>query len=137
MLNMPHEYPCGAIQSESSLLFGLLGQTLYAVLGLGTRSYIHEMQNVRNLHTIYNESRVIEYDYQSDYSGAIRATELHLSDFNIGAHYNDHYIFHTREDADAYLSWAKKTTRDPKPGPSFEIILNNSKQTSSIVKKEI
>jgi len=118
MINMPHQYPYGAIESEKPLLFGLMGQTLYAVHGLGKQSSMHEMQNVRNLHTIANGSRVIHYDYQSTYGGDILETYLHLTDFNIGAHYNDHYIFHTLEDADAYLSWAKKNTRDPSPGPS-------------------
>ena len=117
---MPHKYPYGAIESEKPLLFGLMGQTLYAVHGLGTKSYIHEMQNVRNLHTIADGSRVIDYEYQSTYVGGIRETHLHLTDFNIGEHYNDHYIFHTREDADAYLSWAKKNTRDPDPGLTFK-----------------
>lgn len=113
---MSHKYPYGAIESEKPLIFGLMGQTLYAVHGLGTKSYIHEMQNVRNLHTLSNGSRVIRYDYKSTYYGTIMETELHLTDFNIGEHYNDHYFFHTLEDADAYLSWAKKYTRETGAG---------------------
>ena len=70
------------------------------------------MDNVRNLHTI-----------KSDYSEGFRAVEytdttskdpwdtrLCLGDYNIGTHHNRHYLFHLREDAEAYLKWAKVNT---------------------------
>lgn len=113
---MSHQYPFGAIENEGPLLFGLMGQTLYSVHGLGARSFITMMSNVRNLSTNNSNFRRIEYD--ADYSGNNWKTSLCLGDFNIGAHHNDHYIFHNREDAEAYLAWAKVNTAGPCDKPN-------------------
>lgn len=111
-----HKYPFGAIESEEPLLLGLLGQTLYGVHGLGSSSWLTVMENVRNLHsTEMSGFRAIEY---TDVTRDERwDTSCCLGDFNIDAHHNHHYLFHTREDAEAYLAYALEHTpeirRDP------------------------
>lgn len=103
-----HKYPFGAVESEKSLLLGLLGKTLYGVHGLGSNSFLTVMENIQNLHT--NSSfRCIEYTDATNPNDTYE-TSCCLGDFNIGAHHNDHYIFHTREDANTYLAWAKINT---------------------------
>jgi len=108
---MTHKYPFGAIESEEPLLLGLLGQTLYGVHGLGPSSYLSEMRNVRNLHTVEFEymggsARFFEWTYPDEDLNSSSA----LGDLNIGSHHNHHYLFHNREDAEAYLAWAKENT---------------------------
>lgn len=106
---MTHRYPFGAIENEGPLLFGLMGQTLYGVHGLGPSSFTTVMSNVRNLTTNTSGFRCIEYDVNRP-KDTLRSGCC-LGDFNIGAHHNAHYIFHNREDADAYLAWAKENTQ--------------------------
>jgi hypothetical protein len=109
---MTHKYPFGAIESEQPLLMGLLGQTLYGVHGLGSSSFLTVMQNCRNLHTsVFSDGspgfRRIEYTYDDAWD-----TGCCLGDFNIDAHHNQHYLFHNREDAEAYLAWALANTAE-------------------------
>lgn len=112
---MTHEYPTGAIRNEDELIFGMLGRTLYGVHGLGRQSFLTVMVNVRNLHTTpggFSKEgfRKIEYtDCSSDESWD---TDTCLGDFNIGNHHNNHYLFHFRKDAEAYLAKAKENTPD-------------------------
>lgn len=108
---MTHKYPFGAIESEEPLLLGLLGQTLYGVHGLGPSSFLSEMRNVRNLHTVKFEhssysARFFDWTYPDEDLNSSSA----LGDLNIGAHHNHHYLFHNREDAEAYLAWARENT---------------------------
>jgi hypothetical protein len=109
---MSHKYPHGAIEDETGLLFAMLGRTLYGVHGLGKRSFLTVMENVRNLHTTpsdYGDGfRKIEYTGIS--GNESWETSSCLGDYNIGHHHNQHYLFHLREDAEAYLEWAKENT---------------------------
>lgn len=114
---MAHKYPFGAIESEEPILLGLLGQTLYGVHGLGSSSWLTVMQNVRNLHTsVFSDGstgfRRIEYTDVTH--GDPWDNTSCLGDFNIDAHHNDHYLFHQREDAEAYLAWARENTAEPR-----------------------
>lgn len=119
---MTHKYPFGAIESEQPLLLGLLGQTLYGVHGLGSSSWLTVMGNCRNLHTsVFSDGstgfRRIEYtvgDRDDPWDSGCC-----LGDFNIGQHHNDHYLFHNREDAEAYLAWAKENTAEIKKDPWY------------------
>lgn len=114
---MTHKYPFGAIESEKPILMGLLGQTLYGVHGLGSSSFLTEMRNVRNLHSTKNSGfRAIEWTY-SDEDLDSRSC---LGDFNIGAHHNHHYLFHNREDAEAYLAYAKENTPEIRHDPFWD-----------------
>jgi hypothetical protein len=97
--------PKGAITTDKELLFAFLGQTLYLVHGLGPNSFLTEMANVHNLHNI---DRFRAFDY-TDKDGKYE-TQCFLGDCNIDAHHNDHYLFSKREDAEAYLEYAKKHT---------------------------
>lgn len=107
---MMHDYPKGALTCEEDLLFHLLGQTLYLVHGLGESSYLTEMIEVRNLHTSKYGARIMEY-----YNATHRySSTCHLADCNIGAHYNQHYFFRNRQDAEDYLQVAKKHTPNPR-----------------------
>ena len=111
---MTHTYPPGAIEDEKTLMWALLGQTLYSVHGLGKQSWITEMLNVRNLHTNDSDFREIEFDEVSHYLPVIALSSSScLGDLNIGGHHNDHYLFSKREDAEAYLAWAKIHTAPP------------------------
>ena len=115
---MTHKYPFGAIESEEPILLGLLGQTLYGVHGLGSSSFLTVMENVRNLHTNSSGFRKIEYtvgDRDSHWDSSCC-----LGDFNILHHHNDHYLFHNREDAEAYLLWAKENTAEIKRDPWWD-----------------
>jgi len=114
---MTHNYPFGAIESEKPILFGLLGKTLYGVHGLGSASFMTEMKNVRNLHTNDSGFREIEYDVDSSYSSETFKSSGCLGDLNIGAHHNDHYLFHDLADAEVYLAWAKVNTPEIKNDP--------------------
>lgn len=107
-----HKYPSGAIEDEKTLLLGLLGKTLYGVHGLGSRSFLAVMTNIRNLNT-KSGYRCIEYTDATNPNDTYE-TSCCLGDFNIGSHHNNHYIFHTREAADAYLVWAKVNTGNRK-----------------------
>ena len=107
---MTIKFPYGAIENERPLILGLLGQTLYAVHGLGESSYITAMYNTRNLHTNGSGFRAIEYDTDSTYSNERWKSSSCLGDLNIGAHHNDHFLFHCKEDAEAYLAWARTNT---------------------------
>ena len=114
---MTHKYPFGAIESEQPLLMGLLGQTLYGVHGLGSSSWLTVMENVRNLHTVefkYMGGSARFFEYTDVTHGDPWDTTSCLGDFNIDAHHNDHYLFHQREDAEAYLAWAKENTAEPR-----------------------
>lgn len=106
-----HDYPKGAITNEKDLFFHLLGQPLYHVHGLGESSYLTEMVEVRNLHTNEYGSRIVEY-YNAVHQ---YSTTCHLADCNIGAHHNQHYLFRHRQDADAYLQFAKEHTPGIRP----------------------
>lgn len=100
--------PKGAITNIKDLMFAFLGQTIYHVHGLGKDSYIITMEDVHDLHyegdkkyrcfDYYN----VEYDFKS---------QCFLGDCNIDAHHNHHYLFRHREDAEAYLEYAKTHTR--------------------------
>ena len=121
MTEYVHKYPFGAIESEEPILLGLLGQTLYGVHGLGSSSYLTVMSNVRNLHTNGSGFRAIEYDVHSSYSmGAAHKSSSCLGDFNIGHHHNDHYLFHNRADAEAYLAWARENTGEIRSDPWWD-----------------
>lgn len=114
---MTHKYPFGAIEDEKAILLNLLGKTLYGVHGLGKSSFLTEMRNVRNLHTvdfklIGGSARFFDWEYHDGLK-----TNSSLGDFNIGAHHNRHYLFHNREDAEAYLAWARENTEAPEPLP--------------------
>ena len=120
---MTHKYPYGAIENEAGLLFGMLGKTLYGVHGLGSKSFLTVMENVRNLHTttFYDGSpdfRRIEYT-DVRYDNGSWVSGCCLGDFNIGKHHNSHYLFHNREDAEAYLAWARKHTAEINEKPSY------------------
>lgn len=100
--------PKGAITSEKELLFALLGQPLYLVHGLGASSYMDELHNVSNLHSI-DKYRVFDYvNIEYGYT-----TQCFLGDCNIGSHHNDHYLFRNKEDACEYLRYAKIYTKSP------------------------
>ena len=114
---MTHNYPYGAIESEQSLILGLLGQTLYGVHGLGSSSFLTVMRNVRNLHTtpfIDGSQGFRRIEYTVVNRGDPWESGRCLGDFNIGHHHNNHYLFHNREDADAYLAWALLNTDEIK-----------------------
>lgn len=118
---MTHKYPFGAIESEEPILLGLLGQTLYSVHGLGSSSWLTVMNNVRNLHTsVFSDGstgfRVLEYT-DATREGDHWDTSTCLGDLNIGAHHNHHYLFHCREDAEAYLAWALANTAEIRNHP--------------------
>lgn len=120
---MTHKYPFGAIESEEPLLLGLLGQTLYGVHGLGSSSYLTVMSNVRNLHTsVFSDGspgfRRIEYTDVTHENDPWDNTSC-LGDLNIGEHHNQHYLFHQREDAEAYLAWALENTAEIKRDPWY------------------
>ena len=121
---MTHKYPFGAIESEEPILLGLLGQTLYGVHGLGSNSFLSEMSNVRELKTVelqYTGGSIRKMSYtDTTRSGDPWDTECCLGDFNIGAHHNCHYLFHNREDAEAYLLWAKENTAEIKRDPWWD-----------------
>ncbi len=102
-----HKYPQGAIQTEDDLLFHLLGKPLYHVYGLGKQSYLTEMMNVRNLHTVSGGIRLFDFDENRlGYTSS-----CYLGDCNIGSHHNDHYIFRQRKYAENYLEYAKHNTQ--------------------------
>lgn len=117
---MTHRYPFGAIESEKPILFGLLGKTLYGVHGLGSASFMTEMKNVRNLHTNGSGFREIEYDVDSSYNSDTFKSSGCLGDLNIGHHHNDHYLFHDRADAEAYLEYALHNTPGIKNDPWYD-----------------
>lgn len=109
---MSHKYPHGAIEDETGLLFGMLGRTLYGIHGLGKQSFLTVMENVRNLHTTpsnYGDG-FLKIEYTDSSGNESWESSACLGDFNIGHHHNHHYLFHFREDAEAYLEWAKVNT---------------------------
>lgn len=121
MTEYVHKYPFGAIESEEPILLGLLGQTLYGVHGLGSRSFLTVMSNVCELETIelshsLGSVRKMAYtDVTRD--GDPWDNDCCLGDFNIGAHHNNHYLFHDRADAEAYLAHAKEHTPEIRNDP--------------------
>ena len=102
------EVPKGAITDVKELMFAFLGQTIYLVHGLGSNSFITTMDNVRNLHYEGEQKyRCFEYYHtEHDYN-----SQCFLGDCNIDAHHNNHYLFRHKEDAEAYLEYAKSYTR--------------------------
>lgn len=112
MTEYVYEYPLGAIETEVQIL---PGQTLYGVHGLGSSSFLTVMENVRNLHTNSLGYRKIEYtvgDRDDPWD-----SECCLGDFNILHHHNQHYLFHNRKDAEAYLAYAKENTGETNSDP--------------------
>ena len=101
--------PKGAITDVKELTFAFLGQTIYQVHGLGKDSYLITMEDVHNLHCEGGQEKFrcfdfynVEYDFKS---------QCFLGDCNIDAHHNQHYLFRHKEDARAYLEYAKIHTR--------------------------
>lgn len=124
MTEYVHKYPFGAIESEEPIVLGLLGQTLYGVHGLGSSSFLTVMSNVRNLETIklsYTGGTIRKMAYTDvTRENDPWDTDCCLGDFNIGAHHNHHYLFHNREDAEAYLLWARENTAEIKSDPWWD-----------------
>lgn len=124
MTEYVHKYPFGAIESEEPILLGLLGQTLYGVHGLGSSSFLTVMSNVRDLSTVelsYTGGTIRKMAY-TDVTRENDSwdTDCCLGDFNIGHHHNDHYLFHNRADAEAYLAWARENTGEIRSDPWWD-----------------
>jgi len=108
---MTHKYPFGALETTDAARYAE-NKTLYAVLGLGQQSSMEINMRISELKltshgTLYFTSTIENGIGWED-------GRCHLMDHNIGAHYNNHYLFHDIEDAQAYLSWAKENTTFPK-----------------------
>lgn len=98
---MTHFYPQGAIQTvEEANRY--VGHTLYAIRGLGSSSWMEE-----ELPTGYAYSSTSNSHIMPD-----KGMGIFLGDRNIGCHHNQHYLFHNKPDAEAYLAYAKTQTRE-------------------------
>ena len=109
---MTHSYPFGAMENAMAVLLAQ-DKTVYAVHGLGDCSAIQTFMNI-------SEIKQAEYDTSALYVNGKCFGELgwsndrcYLRDYNIGAHYNDKYLFHDIEDAEAYFEYAKHNTSRP------------------------
>ena len=101
---MVHFYPQGAIQTNNELN-RYAGCILYAVHGLGSHSFLSEYK--------IHPQAVVEYDDDPSYKIATMALVgdrqmFCPGDCNVEKHHNQHYLFYNKEDADAYLAYAKQ-----------------------------
>lgn len=101
-LMRPHFYPQGALQTVEQV-FAAYGQTAYLVHGLGGSSFTNELRIGTPKYDKRNDIWAVgdENDYRNKFC---------MGDVNIGKHHNHHYLFLNREDAEAYLAYAKVNT---------------------------
>lgn len=96
--------PKGAILNTETLE-RYTGGTLYRVTGLGPSSSVVRVRDV---------SKVIKGDLSLFVTcvvdGSMTVSSMFLSDWNIGANYNCHFIFADYEDALSYMMFAKHHT---------------------------
>lgn len=114
---MTHEYPFGAIETIEALA-ALKGKTVFHVHGLGASSWLTEYQDIGeplaeepspDILVVYG---TVDNEYAKE--GWVRS-RFCPGDVNITSHHNSHYVFHVKEDAEAYLHWAKENTSPPDP----------------------
>lgn len=95
-------YPFGAVPTSELLEVGMI---IYTVHGLGSTSFLEAL----HINEIIEPGRIATNDIKTGFQD-----RLCFHDFNVDAinGYNSHYIFHDREDAEAYHSWALKNTQN-------------------------
>lgn len=92
--------PVGAITTASELSNLVVGSILYEVLNLGSASFMGE-------YVIWPDSVVKPSPISGSLMVKCGQNHFFLNDFNIdGGGYNQHYIFKSKEDAEAYLAVA-------------------------------
>lgn len=114
-------YPYGAVQNHEALRFLIAQQTpLFVVHGLGECSYLTEIgcgvsiedERLENLKTTITKLNTRGGKSYCDY--------VCLADVNIDENCNNHFMFHEKEDAEAYLKWAMDHTNTPEPDPFWD-----------------
>lgn len=108
---MSHSYPFGALENQDAVQLAY-GKTLYAIIALGDESY---METYMNISEIKQTDQSASLYFIGTCTGNLgwKYDKCFLRDHNIGAHYNNHYLFHDIEDAEAYLKYAKQYTSYP------------------------
>lgn len=100
-------YPIGAVSTENDLLMMMLAGEVYKVYALGKSSVIRHYTKLRDLRKDSDGARVFTFSEQLSTYGEF-SENCYLGDCNIGAHYNNHYLFRRIEDAQAYLEYVTR-----------------------------
>jgi hypothetical protein len=106
---MIHFYPQGALQTVEELEWANEAfETLFLVNGLGEHSFMQIEPTTGEVYTSKYDTVCYGDPNSHSYGTNVRFCP---SDFNIGGHHNQHYVFTKSSDAEAYLKHAKYHTR--------------------------
>ena len=95
-------YPFGAVLRGDLLEVGMI---IYTVHGLGSASFLEAL----HINEFIESGRIAVNDIKTGFQDTMSFRDFNVDMIN---GYNSHYIFHDREDAEAYHAWALENTQN-------------------------